>query len=96
MALGSPTSPIPELAIADPKVSVANGYSEGKWVSESILLQATKETGLKTNIVRVGQLCGDSKTGGWNEKEWVPVMLKGSQALGAVPHRDEVGDHILS
>lgn len=59
-------------------------------MAESILLRAAKESGLKTNIVRVGQLCGDSKTGGWNEKEWVPVMLKGSQVLGAIPHRVEV------
>nr|WGM49229.1 carboxylic acid reductase [Boreostereum vibrans] len=85
----SPSSPVPELPVTDPKIAVANGYSEGKWVAESILLRAAKESGIKVNIVRVGQLCGDSKVGGWNEKEWLPVMLRGSQVLGATPHRVE-------
>ncbi|THH04251.1 hypothetical protein EW146_g10226 [Bondarzewia mesenterica] len=32
---------------------------------------------------------GDSVVEGWNEKEWVPVLLRGSQVLKAVPKRDE-------
>lgn len=67
-----------------------SGYSESKWVSETLLLRARQQRGLCTNVVRVGQLCGDLKTGGWNKQEWVPVMLRGSQVLGAVPQRVEV------
>lgn len=88
--IDSPSSPIHELPITDPNVAVATGYSESKWVAENILLQVAKEAGLKINIVRVGQLCGDSRIGVWNEKEWVPVILRGSQVLGAIPHRVEV------
>lgn len=66
------------------------GYGESKWVAENLLIQASKETGLRTHVVRVGQLCGDSIVGAWNEKEWLPAMVRGSQILGAVPQMDEV------
>ncbi|KAI0067832.1 acetyl-CoA synthetase-like protein [Artomyces pyxidatus] len=79
-----------EVPITDPGVSVATGYSESKWVAESLLLRAMQRTGLRVNVVRVGQLCGDSISGGWNEKEWVAAMMRGSQVLGAVPQRDEM------
>lgn len=90
MTLDSPASPILELPITDPKIAAGGGYSASKWVSETILLRAMKERGLRANVVRVGQLCGDLEKGGWNEKEWVPALVKGSQALGAFPERVEV------
>ena len=80
-----------EVPIDDPTVSVGTGYGESKWVAESILLHAMKERGVRINIVRVGQLCGDSLVGRWNQKEWVASMFRGSQVIGAVPQRDEVG-----
>ncbi|KAI0058355.1 acetyl-CoA synthetase-like protein [Artomyces pyxidatus] len=85
---GTETS-LSEVPITDPSLSVATGYSESKWVAESLLMRAMQETGLRVNIVRVGQLCGDSVSGGWNEKEWVATLIRGSQVLGAVPERDE-------
>ena len=51
---------------------------------------------MRTTVVRVGQLCGDSVSGGWNEKEWVPALLRGAQVLGAFPQRNEVGPICLS
>lgn len=67
-----------------------SGYSQSKWVVETLLLKAKRERGLCVNVVRVGQLAGDTKVGGWNEKEWLPVMLRGSQMMGAFPERSEV------
>lgn len=90
VTLDAPASPILELPITDPKIAAGRGYSASKWVAETMLLRAMDERGLRTNVVRVGQLSGDLVKGGWNEKEWVPVLLKGSQALGAVPQRVEV------
>ncbi|THH17176.1 hypothetical protein EW146_g3583 [Bondarzewia mesenterica] len=55
-------------------------------IAASSLLE---ETGMRVNVVRVGQLAGDSVVGEWNEKEWVPVLLHSSQVLKAVPMRDE-------
>ena len=85
-----------EVPIDDPTVSVGTGYGESKWVAENILLRARKEADVRTTVVRVGQLCGDSVSGGWNEKEWVPALLRGSQVLGAFPQRKEVGIFIVS
>ncbi|KAJ7127122.1 acetyl-CoA synthetase-like protein [Mycena epipterygia] len=87
--LNQSTSPIPELAIDDAEQALGMGYGESKWVAENLLIQASKETGLRTHVVRVGQLCGDSVVGAWNEKEWLPAMVRGSQILGAVPQMDE-------
>ncbi|KAI0050801.1 acetyl-CoA synthetase-like protein [Auriscalpium vulgare] len=81
---------IAEEPIRDPEDAVGRGYGESKWVAESILLRAHESTSLRTNIVRVGQLSGDSAVGGWSEKEWVPAMLRSSQELGCFPMRDEM------
>ncbi|KAI0058351.1 acetyl-CoA synthetase-like protein [Artomyces pyxidatus] len=79
-----------ERPILDPGVSIGTGYSESKWVAESILLRAMQETQMQVNVVRVGQLCGDRVFGGWSEKEWVAAMMRGSQVLGSVPTRPEL------
>ncbi|KAI0050788.1 acetyl-CoA synthetase-like protein [Auriscalpium vulgare] len=81
---------IAEEPIRDPEDTVGRGYGASKWVAESILLRAHESTSLRTNIVRVGQLAGDSAVGGWNEKEWVPAMLRSSQELGCFPMRDQM------
>ncbi|KAJ7665037.1 acetyl-CoA synthetase-like protein [Mycena polygramma] len=84
-----PASPIKELAVSDPEVALGIGYGESKWVAENLLLRASEYTGLRTHIVRVGQLCGDSVIGAWNENEWLPALVRGAQILGAVPQTDE-------
>lgn len=84
---------MPETPVTDPLIAALSGYSQSKWVAETLLLQARKERALCVNVVRVGQLAGDSRVGGWNEKEWLPVLLRGSQVLGAVPERTEVSTY---
>ncbi|KAK7461264.1 hypothetical protein VKT23_008439 [Stygiomarasmius scandens] len=79
------TSPILEEPILDPSFSVGTGYGESKWVAESLLLHCP----VNANIVRVGQLCGDTRTGAWNQKEWVPNLVKTSLEIGKVPVVDE-------
>lgn len=86
----SSAGPHAEIPIDDPKDVIGSGYGESKWVTEQVLLRATHQTGVRVNVIRVGQLCGNSAHGGWNEKEWVPAMVKWSQMLGAVPDRDGV------
>lgn len=82
--------PVLEVPVTDPLIASLSGYSQSKWVGETLLLRARQDRGLCTNVVRVGQLAGDSKVGGWTEKEWLPVLLRGSQVLRVVPERDEV------
>ena len=66
------------------------GYSESKWVTEQLFGRAAKQTGLKTTSVRVGQVSGDQRTGGWNTTEWVAALVRVSQRLGCIPVKDEV------
>lgn len=42
-------------------------------------------------IARVGQLCGDTESGAWNESEAWPLMLSASGAMGALPRLDAEG-----
>ncbi|KAH6912217.1 hypothetical protein BKA70DRAFT_1535515 [Coprinopsis sp. MPI-PUGE-AT-0042] len=68
----------------EPEIAVGLGYTEAKWVSESILLQALRTTGLRTVIVRVGQLTGSGESG-WKTSEWFPQMVRGSTLMGGLP-----------
>lgn len=65
-----------------------------------MLGRAARETGLRTTVVRAGQLCGDTRVGGWNVKEWVPAMVRASKLLGCVPAKEDVSRrvriHLLS
>ena len=71
-------------------MAVGSGYPESKWVTEQLFRRAAEQTGLRTTSVRVGQVCGDRRAGGWSTSEWVPALVKFSQRLGAIPSRDEV------
>lgn len=73
-----------ESPISDPTVPIGQGYTESKWVSEQILEIATKETGLSTTIVRLGQISGNPN-GYWNEKEWFPTIVKSALYVQCLP-----------
>ncbi|GBE77884.1 acetyl-CoA synthetase-like protein [Sparassis crispa] len=89
--LRNPTSlPVPEEPILDPKVAMGAGYGESKWVAEQLFAYAAREGGLRTTSVHVGQICGDTRTGGWNTKEWVGALVSAAQALGCMPSQDDI------
>ncbi|KAI0673258.1 acetyl-CoA synthetase-like protein [Trametes maxima] len=71
-----------------PELAAGLGYGESKWVTEQILGRARQETGLRTTSVRVGQLCGDTRSGGWNTTEWVPAIVRMGKRLASVPAID--------
>ncbi|KAF4612641.1 hypothetical protein D9613_011797 [Agrocybe pediades] len=75
------------------EVAVNTGYTESKWVSEEILLNASKTTRLNCIIVRVGQLSGGIN-GCWNPAEWFPSLVQSGQMLGCLPTDDKVVDWI--
>jgi thioester reductase-like protein len=85
-----PDTPALEQRLTDPRYSVSSGYSQSKWVAEEILFRAREQSGIKATIVRVGQVAGDSRTGAWTEREWVPAMIRVAQVVGALPKRDDV------
>ncbi|OCH89652.1 acetyl-CoA synthetase-like protein [Obba rivulosa] len=83
------SEPAAEEHISDPRMSVGMGYGESKYVAEQLLAHAAQETGLRTTVVRVGQISGDTRVGGWNPKEWVAAIVAVSQIVGCIPSRDE-------
>ena len=82
---------MPETAL-NAGTAVGTGYGESKWVSEQILHVAGQQTRLSTVIVRVGQLCGSSKSGSWNEWEWFPSIVQSSKLVRCLPDDGSVSD----
>ncbi|KAF8492941.1 male sterility protein-domain-containing protein [Gautieria morchelliformis] len=75
---------VPEEPIDDPSIPLHQGYGQGKYVIERILVNGV-DAGLRTTIVRVGQLSGMTTNGAWSSSEHVPILFKSSVALGMVP-----------
>jgi len=70
---------VPEDTLPDPTVAESIGYAKSKWVAETLTSSAGG------TIIRVGQLCGDSVHGVWNENEAVPAVIKAAQIMGSLP-----------
>ncbi|KAH7336688.1 hypothetical protein BKA65DRAFT_563960 [Rhexocercosporidium sp. MPI-PUGE-AT-0058] len=80
---------IPEIPYHDPKVAANAGYAESKWIAERLLEEAGK-TGVRSNIMRVGQIAGPvevgtRETGEWNRSEWFPSLITSSKYLKCLP-----------
>ena len=67
------------------------GYAQSKWMAESFCDSVHQRTHLRGHIgvIRIGQLCGDTKNGIWNKTEAWPLMLAASKAIRALPALDE-------
>lgn len=62
------------------------GYSQAKWVAEHICGRAF-EGSLRgrVSIARIGQLCGDTLHGVWNESEAWPLLVATSRYVQCLP-----------
>ncbi|KAG6867617.1 hypothetical protein C0993_000498 [Termitomyces sp. T159_Od127] len=76
-----PGIPFPEQVMLDAAVAVGNGYGEGKYVAERILAKS----GTQVTSLRIGQICGGLPNGAWATSDWLPILVKSSVALGALP-----------
>ena len=45
-------------------------------MSEHALENVARTAGLRTIIVRLGQVAGDESAGYWSEREWFPALVK--------------------
>ncbi|KAF8839601.1 putative aminoadipate reductase [Paxillus ammoniavirescens] len=72
--------PFPEEVQLDPSPAVGAGYGEGKYVSERIIIKS----GLRATSLRIGQIAG-GPNGSWATSDWVPILIKSSISLGALP-----------
>ena len=87
---------IPERVIMNPAVAGSGGYAQSKYVAERVLYEASKTSGVRATVVRLGQISGPSEacTGIWNPSDWLPQILHASQLLGAVPKSLGRGDDV--
>jgi len=87
----------PEEIVLDARYAVGNGYGESKYVAERVrflhftclhrltfFLQILALSGLHTTSFRIGQITG-GPNGSWATTDWVPILVKSSIALGALP-----------
>ncbi|KAH7929525.1 putative nonribosomal peptide synthetase [Leucogyrophana mollusca] len=71
--------PFPE-EVQDAIVAVGSGYGESKYVSERLVVKS----GLHATSLRIGQIAG-GPNGAWATTDWLPIIVKSSLALGALP-----------
>ncbi|KAI9818410.1 MAG: putative NRPS-like protein biosynthetic cluster [Pycnora praestabilis] len=87
------SSPIPEFISSITTSASPLGYSRSKWVAEQICANAYRKTRLgddrKISVLRIGQLCGDTRSGVWNVTEAWPLMLSSVAVVGSLPDLDE-------
>lgn len=62
------------------------GYARSKWIAEH-LCQNAHATVLREHVAvaRIGQLCGDTEDGIWNESEAWPLLIASAQYTGCLP-----------
>ena len=77
---------VPETGSSNPEDASPLGYSRSKWVTETILANAQKaRPDANIQVLRIGQLSGDSVHGIWNNSEAWPLMLGSMTATGCLP-----------
>ncbi|WWC89627.1 uncharacterized protein L201_004552 [Kwoniella dendrophila CBS 6074] len=89
--LGQDSPKVVEQPSNDPSTATPIGYSQSKWVTEKICRLANETATLnnRIHILRVGQLCGDTQSGHWNEKEGWPLLIRTAQTSGTLPTLQE-------
>ncbi|KAK7723951.1 putative NRPS-like protein biosynthetic cluster [Diaporthe eres] len=75
------------------EAAIQMGYGQSKWVAEEICSAAAKYAAQKgvdfpVQILRVGQVVGDTEHGIWNPKEAIPLTVQTALSTGALPVRD--------
>jgi thioester reductase-like protein len=87
-AMGSkPGTTIAEAPLgSDPAIALPTGYAQSKSIIEQVTQHYASRHRMPVHILRVGQLCGHSKLGWWNETEMWPIMIEtGLRTLSAMP-----------
>ncbi|KAG9197068.1 hypothetical protein G6514_002473 [Epicoccum nigrum] len=75
-------------SLFDAALTLPQGYGESKHVGARVLALAAHRLGVRTAVVRAGQLAGPSVAAGgaaWNRHEWLPSLVHTSRVLGKLP-----------
>ncbi|KAG1733502.1 putative aminoadipate reductase [Suillus lakei] len=62
-------------------VAESSGYAASKYISERVLVNSK----LPATSFRIGQISGGPPRGAWSTTEWLPIIVKSSVSLGALP-----------
>lgn len=83
--------PLPEVPekVAELEWAQAMGYAQSKTVAEHLCVRAAQKAGVRTRVLRVGQIIGDTEYGVWNHTEAIPLMLQSAITIGALPRLQE-------
>ncbi|KAJ6017246.1 AMP-dependent synthetase/ligase [Penicillium sp. IBT 35674x] len=85
-ALDSTSTEIPEAPID--LGTAYMGYGQSKLTGEHIV-SAAHRSGARAYSLRIGQVSGHSKKGLWNDNEALPLMIRSSLSLKALPSLNE-------
>ncbi|KAI5366289.1 Putative AMP-dependent synthetase/ligase, phosphopantetheine binding ACP domain, AMP-binding protein [Septoria linicola] len=89
-ASGTPKpATIHEAHIEDLNHAQKTGYGRSKLVTERITRNAARKTGMHAQVLRIGQLSGDSQTASWNETEAIALMIRSALSTGCLPDLNE-------
>jgi thioester reductase-like protein len=77
-------SRVPRLEFAQ-----GTGYGRSKLVTERIVHNAMRNTGMYARVIRLGQIAGDSERGQWNTTEAIALMIQTATTIGALPTHNE-------
>ncbi|KAI4222337.1 MAG: hypothetical protein L6R36_006221 [Xanthoria steineri] len=81
----SPDASIPEAPVLDLAQASDTGYGQSKLVSERIVQAAVQDAGANASVLRIGQVVGGTKSGWWNDKEMVPMIIRSALTMGVLP-----------
>ncbi|KAG2125486.1 hypothetical protein DEU56DRAFT_568857 [Suillus clintonianus] len=89
-AVGSYSGPehtIPEVPFDSPSLPLDQGYAQSKYVSERVLIDASRTANIPVTIVRAGQLAGNTTLGAWNASEHIPIFIQACFSLKLMPSK---------
>ena len=83
--------PLPEVPerVAELEWAQGMGYAQSKSVAEHLCARAAQRAGVRTRVLRVGQIIADTEHGVWNDTEAIPLMLQTAITVGALPRLRE-------
>ncbi|PYH40351.1 putative NRPS-like enzyme [Aspergillus saccharolyticus JOP 1030-1] len=84
-ALASPQRTVPDAPMQDWHAALAMGYGRSKLIGEHLVSAARRTAGARAFSLRIGQVSGHSKRGGWNDTEALPLMIRSALTLGVLP-----------
>ncbi|KAF8858389.1 hypothetical protein BDZ45DRAFT_556871, partial [Acephala macrosclerotiorum] len=76
---------VPEALLESLEYAQSMGHVQSKLVTEHICIAAAKSSGIKSRVLRVGQIIADTVHGIWNATEAIPLMIQAAFPIGAIP-----------